>query len=66
LLTEGEPRDSGSVRTLTYAGSGKPKGSGKAEILEAIEENPDASNNEIAEITGQSLRYVQKIKKEAK
>jgi hypothetical protein len=59
LETEGK-----EVRRFVYEGSGWPKGSKKDARLAAIEDDPDASNKEIAERTGASERHVQKIRKE--
>jgi hypothetical protein len=64
LGVDGSPRDPGSVRKVTYIGKGWPKGTGKEAILAELEEDPDASPQEIAERTGLSLRYVQRIIKE--
>jgi hypothetical protein len=64
LEIDGSPRDPGSVRKVAYIGKGWPKGTGKEAILAEIEEDPDASASEIAERTGMTQRYVQKIFKE--
>ena len=64
LETSGDQRDPSSIRSLCYAGTGWPKGTGKEAILAEIEDDPDATPSEIAERTGQGLRYVQKIMKE--
>ena len=59
-----DPRDPGSVRKLVYNGKGWPKGAGKAAILAEMEEDPDASPQDIAQRVGMSERYAQKIMKE--
>jgi AAA domain/Winged helix-turn-helix DNA-binding len=64
LVTDGSPRDPGSIRKVTYNGAGWPKGTGKAAILAELEEDPDASASEIAERTGMTQRYVQQIVKQ--
>jgi hypothetical protein len=64
LETDGSPRDPGSIRKVSYIGKGWPKGTGKEAILAEVEEDPDASAGEIAERTGLSQRYVQKLFKE--
>jgi hypothetical protein len=61
LETEGQ-----EVRRFAYEGPGWPKGSKKDAVLAAIEDDPTASNQEIAERTGVTLRYVQDIRKELK
>jgi len=61
LSTDGDPRDPGSVRRIAYGGKGWPKGTGKAAVLEAIEDDPDAAPKEIAEKCGVCVRYVQKL-----
>ena len=65
-IDKSKPGDPGAVRRLLYAGKRREKATGKAEIIEAIEENPDADTAEIAELTGRTRRYVQKIRKERK
>ena len=65
LLTQGDPRDPGSVHGVKYVGDGWPKGIGKAAVLAAVENDPDASAKEIAERTGMGIRYVQKIMSQA-
>jgi hypothetical protein len=52
------------VRRFVYEGAGWPKGLSKEAVLEAINEDPDASSKEIAARTGVSPRYVQQLKKE--
>ena len=64
LDVAGSPRDPGSVRNVVYSGKGWPKGLGKEAILAEIEADPDASAKEIAERTGFTQRYAQKIMKE--
>jgi hypothetical protein len=64
LEIDGSPRDPGSVRKVAYIGKGWPKGTGKEAILAEMEEDPDASPQEIAERTGMGQRYIQKIIKE--
>jgi len=64
LETAGNPRDPGAVRHVVYTGKGWPKGDGKEAILAELAENPDASPKEIAERTGMTERYAQKIIKE--
>jgi hypothetical protein len=64
LTTAGDERDPGSVRTIIYGGKGWPKGNGKAAVLAAIKDNPDADPKEIADRAGVGLRYVQKIMKD--
>jgi hypothetical protein len=64
LETNGDPREPGSVRKVSWSGKGWPKGAGKEAILAELEEDPDASPREIAERTGMTERYVQKIIKE--
>lgn len=64
LDVAGNPRDPGSVRNVVYTGKGWPKGLGKEAILAEILEDPDASAKEIAERTGFTQRYAQKIMKE--
>jgi hypothetical protein len=53
-----------AFRKVAYIGKGWPKGTGKEAILAELEEDPDASPQEIAERTGMGLRYVQKVIKE--
>jgi hypothetical protein len=57
---QGEKRE---VRGIVYAGKGWPKGEGKAAVLAAIEDDPDASAKEIAERVRVSPRYVQQLLK---
>lgn len=64
LQIDGSPRDPGSVRKIEFIGKGWPKGTGKEAILAELEEDPDASPQDIADRTGTSPRYVQKIMKE--
>jgi hypothetical protein len=64
LETSGDPRDPGSVRKVSWIGKGWPKGTGKEAILAELEDDPDASPQEIAERTGMSVRYAQTIIKE--
>lgn len=64
LESEGSPREADSVRSVVYAGKGWPKGCARDAVLEALEDDPDLSNREIAERVGCVPRYVQKIKKE--
>ena len=66
LLTEGDPRDPAGVRGVEYVSEGWPKGLGKAAVLAAIEDDPDASPKEIADRTGMGVRYVQKMRKKGK
>jgi hypothetical protein len=49
------------IRGIVYEGEGWPKGVGKAAVLAALEEDPDASPKEIAERVGVTARYVQKL-----
>ena len=62
LETEGEGKER-EVRGFVYAGNGWLKGLGKEAVVQAINEDPDASPREIAERTGVSVRYVQQLKK---
>jgi AAA domain len=64
LDIDGSPRDPGSVRKVAYIGKGWPKGTGKEAILAELENDPDASPQEIAERTGMGLRHVQKVIKD--
>jgi hypothetical protein len=64
LETNGDLRDPGSVRKVAYIGKGWPKGTGKEAVLAELEEDPDASPQDIAERTGLSQRYAQQIIKE--
>jgi AAA domain len=64
LETEGEGKQR-EVRGFIYQGPGWPKGLGRAAVMEAINEDPEASAKEIAERKGVSERYVQKLKKES-
>jgi hypothetical protein len=64
LETAGEGKER-EVRRFVYEGPGWPKGLGKDAVLDAITEDPEASPKEIAERTGMSDRYVQKLIKEA-
>jgi len=64
LAVDGSPRDPGSVRKVTYIGKGWPKGTGREAILAELEEDPEASPQDIAERTGLSVRYAQTIIKE--
>ena len=64
LEVDGSPRDPGSVRGIRYAGKGWPKGTGKEAILAELEADPEASPRELAERTGFSERYAQKVVKE--
>lgn len=59
LLADGHGDE--DVRGIEYVGSGWPKGGGKAAVLAAVEEDPDASPKEIADRTGMGVRYVQRI-----
>lgn len=61
LETAGEGKER-EVRRLIYQGSGLPRGMGKAAVMEAINSDPKASSKEIANLTGVSPRYVQKIR----
>lgn len=61
LKTTGDPRDPGSVRSISYGGKGWPKGTGKAAVKAAIEDDPDATSKEIAERCNVTQRYAQKI-----
>lgn len=63
LESEGSPREADSVRSVVYAGKGWPKGCARDAVLEALEDDPDLSNREIAERVGCSVRNVQKIRK---
>ena len=63
LETDGQVGDAG-VRSVAYAGPGWVKGSAREAVIEAMEENPDANNKEIAEHIDCSVRYVQTIRKE--
>lgn len=56
LETDGE-----EIRGIAYEGAGWPKGVGKAAVLAALEEDPDASPKEIADRVGVTARYVQKL-----
>jgi hypothetical protein len=60
LETAGDHSDPGSVRRLVYAGRVKP--SKKDAIVAEVEDDPGASNLEIAERANATERYVQKIK----
>lgn len=64
LLTEGDKDDSSSVRGLVYGGEGWPRGAGKDAVIEALDDDPNASTEEIANRTGVSTRYVRRIKKD--
>jgi hypothetical protein len=64
LEVDGSPRDPGSVRKVAYIGKGWPKGTGKEAILAELEEDAQASPQDIAERTGLSVRYAQTIIKE--
>jgi hypothetical protein len=64
LQTNGDPRDPGSVRKVAYIGKGWQKGTGKEAILAELEDDLDASAQEIAERTGLSQRYAQTVMKE--
>jgi hypothetical protein len=66
LTTEGDKANPESVRGIAYGGVGWPRGIGKAAVLAAIEDDPEASPQEIAERSGFGERYVQKIMKERK
>jgi hypothetical protein len=66
LQTEGDTDDPSSVRGLMYGGEGRPKGGGKEAVLEALDNNPNASAEEIADCVGVSSRYVRKIKEAGK
>ena len=52
------------MRKVAYSGKGWPKGTGKEAILAELEDDPDASAQEIAERTGLTERYAQRIIKE--
>jgi hypothetical protein len=65
LITEGEGKQR-EVRGFKFAGSGWPKGLGKDAVMRAISEDPDASPKEIAERTGVSDRYVQRLLQESR
>ena len=65
LRDEQDPDPVSSVRGLVYVGKGKKgKQNAKKAILNALEENPTATSEEIAELVGCSERYVQKVRKE--
>jgi hypothetical protein len=64
LLTAGDKGDAESVRSVTYAGAGTAGATKAPEVVAALNENPDASTAEIAQMVGATQRYVQKIKKE--
>jgi hypothetical protein len=64
LEIDGSPRDPGSVRGLFYSGKGWPKGTGKQAILAELEADPEASPKELAERTGLTERYAQRIIRE--
>jgi hypothetical protein len=55
--------DSGEIRRVVYVGAGRPKGFARAAIVEAITNDPGASNAEIAKRAGVSDRYVRDIRK---
>ena len=63
LQCDGDPREADTVRAVTYAGKGWPKGQAKGAVLEALEDDPAASSQEIADRVGSGLRNVQKIRK---
>ena len=63
LVTDGEGKQK-QVRGILYEGTGWPKGGGKAAVLAAIQEDPDATPREIAEHIGVTPRYVQRLMKE--
>lgn len=66
LLKDPEDEDPvSSIRSFKYKGEGYPGGeSKKRRIIEELEDDPDASVEDIAERVGCSSRYVQQIKKE--
>jgi hypothetical protein len=64
LQTEGDENDPSSALHLVYGGEGRPRGAGKEAVLEALDDNPDASAEEIAERVGVTARYVRKIEAE--
>lgn len=66
LETAGSDSDPGSVRRVIYTGSGLKKGLKKQEVLAALEANPEASTQEIADLVEASPRYVQQLKREMK
>lgn len=61
LTTEGNPKDPASVRSILYGGEGWPKGIGKENVLAILEEDPGLSAEEVAERSGVSKRYVNKL-----
>jgi hypothetical protein len=63
LKTEGAEDDASSVRGLVYGGEGRPRGTGKEAVLEALDDDPNASAEEIASRAGVTSRYVRGIKK---
>jgi hypothetical protein len=66
LLKDSEDEDPvSSIRGFKYKGEGYPGGESKKQrVIDALEDDPEASPEEIAERVECSLRYVQKIKKE--
>ncbi len=66
VVSDGDTSDPSSVRRVVYLKSGFPKGTGRNAIKEAIQENPDASNEEIADMVGTSSRYVREVRSGAR
>ena len=64
LETEGDENDPSSVRRLVYGGEGRPRGAGKEAVLQALDDDPEASAEEIAQRVRVSSRYVRDIKAE--
>lgn len=64
LNTEGNLGDASAVRSLLFAGTGWPRGSKKPAIIQALENDPEASSKVIAQRVGCDVRYVQRVRKE--
>ena len=59
-----DPDPAGSVRGMLYDGQGRKfQRSDKDAILEALQENPNATTTEIAAITGAGARHIQNVRK---
>lgn len=65
LTTEGDRKDPGSVRSIVYGGPGHPKGFLKGQVIAALQDDPSASDEQLAERVGCSARYVRGLRKSA-
>jgi hypothetical protein len=57
-------RDPGAVRRVFYAEAGKSAGNDRAAIIQALENDPEPTTAEVAEVVGCTQRYVQQVRRE--